>query len=302
MTRYLFLLTLLLLPMAAVAQDVVATEHATFVGEGPRFFAALVAGVVLALAFQLILTTLSVATGLQLAGDHDDDDFVDLSGLERHSAEPLSDRIHDKTDKVAAAARKFSTAAGLWAIVTASIALFFATWLAVELSLTDDLTAGAVLGLVIWGLFYIIIMRLEMRAASSVVGHVNRWAHTGFRSARKLAGGAMRKTGEMGHSDTMHNIAERVREEVFGDVEAERLKGRLQQYVREFQLSSPARPRGHPERHAPHVARPPRRRGFPHPPPEERGSRVHQGIARVAARHRARGRRTHHQRDRACPG
>jgi hypothetical protein len=68
------------------------------------------------------------------------------------------------------AVRKISTGFGLWALITTCIALFFASWLAVEISGAFTALAGVVLGLAIWGLFYIAMTALQVSAFSSLVG------------------------------------------------------------------------------------------------------------------------------------
>lgn len=239
MRTYLLLLVLIAaVPPLALAQEVVPNvpQVNTFFITATHFFVALVAGLILALAFQLVLTTLSLATGLQVVGSSWEEAYAESSaispGVER-------DRDSDTgapgrtTDRIASKARTFSTAFGIWSIVTASIALFFASWLATELSLAGDLISGAVLGLVIWGLFYIVLMRYEMSALGSLVGTLNRWAHSGLRTAQRAARGAMRGTRHAAQSDMASHITARVREEVFGDMELDRLRERLQAYVRD---------------------------------------------------------------------
>ncbi|MEO0928935.1 MAG: hypothetical protein AAFY63_24140, partial [Cyanobacteria bacterium J06643_13] len=45
-------------------RDIEAIQNSAFVFNGPQFFAALVAGVVLAFAFQLLFTNLGIAAGI----------------------------------------------------------------------------------------------------------------------------------------------------------------------------------------------------------------------------------------------
>ncbi len=56
-------------------------EDAALLYSGPQFFIALIAGVVLAFAFQLLLTNLTVAAGLSYMGQsHEDGDHQSDSG------------------------------------------------------------------------------------------------------------------------------------------------------------------------------------------------------------------------------
>lgn len=242
MRRYLLLLIpLLVAAPLALGQDVVTAEHATFIGTAGYFVVAALAGLVLALAFQLVLTTLSLATGLQVMGASWEDAYAGTGTYDDTYAGEMREgetaeaggAMGRATEKIAGKARTFSSAFGVWSIITASLALFFASWLATELSLASDLLAGAVLGLVIWGLFYIVLMRYEMSALGSLVGTLNRLAHSGLRTAQRATRAAVRGTRGAAHSDLASNITSRVREEIFGDVDTERFREQLRGYVRE---------------------------------------------------------------------
>jgi hypothetical protein len=98
-----------------------------------NFFIALVAGVVLAIAFELILTNLSVAAGLNVLG-----------GFTRPSRGKAGEHGGGAAggEGVIEKVRGITSIVGIWTLITASIALFFSSWLAVELSLTGSLLVG----------------------------------------------------------------------------------------------------------------------------------------------------------------
>lgn len=239
MRRYqLLLLLILALAPLALAQNIItpAPDVNTFIITGSRFFVAVVAGLVLALAFQLVLTTLSLATGLQVLGANWEQAYAEPSAITPASREDYDedrDRGESRTERVASKARSVSNAFGVWSVVTASVALFFASWLATELSLAADLLSAAVIGLVIWGLFYLVLMWYEMSALGSLVGTLNRWAHSGLRTAQRATRAAFRGGRDVAGSDVAQNITARVREEIFGDVEFDQLRDRIQTYVRQ---------------------------------------------------------------------
>src|SRR5690606_27901974 len=95
MRRYIILL-MLLLPFTNFAQNEIETTTPLLL-EGANFFVCIVAGVLLAIGFQLLLTVLSVAAGItaipeldehhhkhhdtQKYKDHDDDDDDDGMNL-----------------------------------------------------------------------------------------------------------------------------------------------------------------------------------------------------------------------------
>ena len=109
--------------------------------------------------------------------------------------------------------------------------MFFASWLAAELSLTSNATVGAILGLVIWGLFYVAMMTIEVSAVSSLVGSLVRVAGTGLRSVYNTTTSMFTKSDEQKMADTAAKVAGAVREEIFGNVDDDDVKKEIQSYV-----------------------------------------------------------------------
>ena len=124
--------------VATVAHELVTTEQASLIFSGPKFLVSLLAGVVMAFAFQLLLTNFSVAVGISSLGGNSspDDDSESLGGT----------------------IRKVEAAVGFWALVTASIALFIACFLAVKISLIDSALLGAIIGVVIWSTYFSVLV------------------------------------------------------------------------------------------------------------------------------------------------
>lgn len=143
----------------------------TFVFSSPQFLVALIAGVVMAFAFQLLLTNLSVAVGVSSLGESDSDS---------DAAEGLGTTI-----------RKISTAVGLWTLVTVSIALFVACFLAVKLAVVDSTVLGAITGVVIWSTYFFLLVWLGSTAVGSLIGSVFSTATSGFQGIMGTATAAL---------------------------------------------------------------------------------------------------------------
>lgn len=158
--KQLILIILLIFPVTAFAQDDV-DAIAPVLFQGANFFVCIVAGVILAIAFQLMLTALSVAAGITAMGNLDEHD---------HSHEHEHDHHHDHESGGMNIGEKISTGLGAWTMITTSIALFFASLLAVKLGLVGANFIGATLGLVIWAAFFIAMTYWEMSAVSSLIG------------------------------------------------------------------------------------------------------------------------------------
>ena len=143
--------------------------------DGPRFFVALLSGVILAFAFQLVLTNLSVAAGISYLGRSSDSDS--------HSGESGS---------LGGTVRKIGTAVGLWTLITVTIALLIASFLAVKLSLIiNNAFLGAVLGLVIWGAYFLLLMWVSSTTVGSLIGSVVNTATSGFQAIMGTATAAL---------------------------------------------------------------------------------------------------------------
>ena len=151
--------------MAPSATDIDTAEKAALVFSGPKFFTALISGVLLAFGFQLLLTNLSVAAGISYLGrsSHADSDKNDEEGF-------------------GGTIRKISTGVGIWTLVTVTLALFIACFLAVKLSLFDQWWFGAIVGLVIWATYFSLLVWVSSTTVGSLVGSVVNAATSGFQA------------------------------------------------------------------------------------------------------------------------
>lgn len=146
-------------------------EETALLYSGPQFFIALIAGVVLACAFQLLLTNLSVAAGLSYIGQsHDDGSHSDSS------SPPL---------------RHIGSKVGTWTLITVTVALFFACLLAVKLSLISSPVLGAIVGLVVWAAYFSLLVWVSSTTVGSLIGSVVNTATSGVQAIFGTAAAAL---------------------------------------------------------------------------------------------------------------
>ena len=100
------------------------------------FFIAIAAGIILAFAFQFILANLAVALGISAIGD-----IRKKKGGNSSDSDSSSDSSGSTPTGV-----KISTGAGIFMLVTLSLSLFFASMIAVRLSLVPGNITGFTLG------------------------------------------------------------------------------------------------------------------------------------------------------------
>jgi nucleoid DNA-binding protein len=170
----LYYKTHLWLAQIPVQDRVDSPENAALVFSGPQFFIALIAGVVLAFAIQLVLTNLSVAAGISYLGQQSD-----------------SDAGSDESGSLGGTIRKIGTAVGIWTLVTVSVALFIACLLAVNLSLVESAGLGAIVGLVIWATYFLLLVWVSSTTVGSLVGSVVNAATSSFQAIMGTATAAL---------------------------------------------------------------------------------------------------------------
>ncbi len=116
----------------------------------PQLIVGLLSGIAMAFAFQLLLTNLSVAA-IASPGD-------------------LTDIDTDSEDSLLSTIRGIETKIGLGVLVTVTIALFAACYLAVKLTLVSSTFVGAIVGVTIWSVYFTVVMWLGSRAVGSLIG------------------------------------------------------------------------------------------------------------------------------------
>ncbi|MEO0849259.1 MAG: MFS transporter [Cyanobacteria bacterium J06648_1] len=172
-------------------RDIEAIQNSAFVFNGPQFFAALVAGVVLAFAFQLLFTNLGIAAGISMAG--------------ASSSTSSSSDYDENSGGFGSTVKKIGMALGLGTLISVSLALFIASLLAVKLGLFVAPLSGAIVGLVIWATFFALMMLFSSRAIGSLLGSVVNTATSGMQS---ILGTATAAIGAGAASKQVVNTAE----------------------------------------------------------------------------------------------
>jgi hypothetical protein len=195
-------------------------EASSILFSGPKFLVALLAGILMAFAFQLLLTNFTVAVGVPLliSGDGDDDDEPDTLG-----------------GKV----RKIEAKIGLWALMTGSIALFGACYLAVKLSLIESASLGIIIGVVIWAGYFSLIMWLGSSAVGSLIGSLVSTATAGLQGLMGTATAAIGANVAKNQAiATAEEITASVRQELTSGFTPDKLKETLAGSLSSLQLPS----------------------------------------------------------------
>ncbi len=192
-----------------MTEGYVTPQEASLIFSGPQFLVALVSGIVMAIAFQLLLTNFSIAVGISALGE-------DLGG-------------DDDSDTVGGAIRKVEAKVGIWALITATIALFIASFLAVKLSLIESTVLGGIIGVVIWSTYFSLIAWLGSSAAGSLIGSLVSTATSGVQGIVGTATGALGANAAKNQMvSTAEDITAAVRRELTSGFDADSIKNTVE--------------------------------------------------------------------------
>jgi nucleoid DNA-binding protein len=187
----------------------VTPAQASVLTSGPRFFMALISGVILAFAFQLVLTNLSIAAGISYWGR--------VSNSETGVGE---------VGNFGGTIRKFGTVLGVWTLITVTLALLIACFLAVKLSLLIlDPRLGAILGLVIWGTYFLLLVWVSSTKMGSLIGSV---VHTATSGLQMLLGTV---TAALGARTGNQQVVATVRRELGSAIDSVSIQEKIEDYI-----------------------------------------------------------------------
>jgi hypothetical protein len=199
-------LEMLSLPLAQLVNEpgIIAIEE-DFLFSIPQFILALFSGLVMAVAFQFLLTNFAVA-------------FIATPGTPTGSDEDdLGDTI-----------RGIETKLGLFVLFGVSLSLFAANYLAVKLSLVSSATLGAIVGVVVWSTYFSLVVWLGSNAVGSLLGSFISAATSGVQGMMGAATAAIGANVAKNQAvSTAEEIAAVVRQELTAGINPEAIQKTL---------------------------------------------------------------------------
>jgi hypothetical protein len=183
-------------------------ETTALVFSSPQFIVALLAGVMMAFGFQLLLTNFSIA-------------FV---------ASPNTEVNEDveNSDSLGSAIAKIETKLGLWMVLTVSLAGFAACFLAVKLSLLNSTALGAITGVVIWSAYFSLLVWLGSTAIGSLIGSLISTATSGLQGILGTATAALGANAAKSQAvSTAEEITAAVRRELTSGLDSDSIQKTL---------------------------------------------------------------------------
>ncbi|HEY9641474.1 MAG TPA: sulfite exporter TauE/SafE family protein [Coleofasciculaceae cyanobacterium] len=184
---------------------------------GSQILAALVVGLLTAFAFQLLLTTFGVAVGMTALGFR-----------MRSQQAPSAPSSLAPASTTAQTIAKVGTAAGLGILITINTVLFAACFLAAKFTQIGDPVSGAIIGIVIWSGYFLILTWVSSATVTSLVGSFLGSATAGFRRIVAMIGDALSGQEEV---LTEAGAIALVRQEVRSALQGANLEKTVQEYL-----------------------------------------------------------------------
>ncbi|MGF1567622.1 MAG: MFS transporter [Nodosilinea sp.] len=208
-------------PNYLFAQYSPTTEFSSLVFlSGPQFFIALIAGLAMAFAFQFLLTNLTVAAGISSEADPFEEDEDKSWGQQ---------------------ARGIESKVGGWMLFTVNAALFTACFFAVKLTLIQSLQLGAIVGVVIWSGYFLLLLWAGSRTVGSALNAASSTASAGMQGvvgtvATVLGGSAVNAQIVNTVQASVEAVTEQLKSELSSDMAPDRLRENVASYLQKLRL------------------------------------------------------------------
>lgn len=226
MKKY-YILIALTFSTALQAQTPIVTNDVVLT---PSFFITILAGVVLALTFQFILTVISIAGGITAIGDIRKN-YVKSKVHPGDSKDNEDHKFDQDHSSDTAMGVKITTAFGIWSVVTSCVALFGATALALNLSTIESSAVNTTVALVIWALFFLILFYLETKIASSLIGGLISTATSGLKASASAISGMFTSSPETKVENIIGNTVDRIRAEFDSGFNSDKISSVLDNFL-----------------------------------------------------------------------
>ena len=197
----------------------------------PHFFVAIVAGVLLALGFQFILTALSVALGITAIGD--------LKESYVENKYKLKDNDDEDDDDGMDMGTMITTGFGLWSVITVGLSLFGATALAINLSLIANPVIAITLGLVIWATFFILLFYLESKLVNTLVGGLINTATAGLRASGEAVKGIFSTSKEKQIAHVAEDTIDKIRKDFSASFDPKMISETIDEFFKKLDKRVP---------------------------------------------------------------
>jgi len=182
---------------------------------GSQFFIALIAGVAMAFAFQFLLSNLSIATGIS-------------AGIN-----PTDTNANGWGKKI----RRIEAKVGSTTVFIVSSAVFAACFLAIKLTLIQQAGLGAIVAIVIWSVYFLLLLWVSSQAIGVLAGAVGTTASSGVQGVIATIGTALSGRGASSQiMNTVEASVDAVTKELRSVLSSGQLRDNLEDYISKLEV------------------------------------------------------------------
>ncbi len=202
----------------------------------PQFLIAIIAGILLALGFQIVLTAISLATGITAVGDVRE---TYIKNKHHFNGKDTIFDDGDDSDDTSNTGVVVSSAFGAWSLITVSISLFAATLLATKLTLVTSIPMVITLSLVIWSAFLMILFYFESKVASTLLGGLVGLATSGLKASGNTIKNMFTPSDETKVQHVLDSSIKKIRSEFSDFIDIDQFKNTLANVGKEVEQKIP---------------------------------------------------------------
>ncbi|MCW8109568.1 hypothetical protein OPS25_13750 [Alteromonas ponticola] len=191
-----------------------------------HFFISLIAGVMIAVGIQFLLSNLAIALGITAIGDVRD--YENTSGSSSSSS---SSSNSDSSSSTKSMGRKVTAGLGLFTTITMSISLFVAVWLATDLSMVSSALNGAILGLVVWAFFFLLALMVDVKLTTAICGNLVSLIQKGLAGTSSAVAGVFSTSDESKARSFAKETVKAIHDEVKKEFDTSDLDSKIKQYI-----------------------------------------------------------------------
>ena len=198
-----------------------------------HFFTSVLAGVIIAVGIQFLLSNLAVALGISAVGDLRDNKY--------NSSDNQSSNSSSDSSSPGSTGKKVISGLGIFSTVTMSISLFIGTWLALDLAQSTTILNGAITGLIIWALFFITCLYFDIKFTTSITGRLFSFIQTSVSKTGSALSGVFSSGSQPKPEEFAQKTVKAIHDEIRQEFDVSEIDKKIKSYIN--QASSDHSPR-----------------------------------------------------------
>ncbi|WP_218353776.1 hypothetical protein [Alteromonas lipotrueiana] len=214
-----------ILSIAALFSPIAMAQVQGSVSLAGHFFTSVLAGVIIAVGIQFLLSNLAVALGISAVGD-----IRDKQGNSSSSSNNSSQSSSDSSTP-GSMGQKVVSGLGLFSTITMSISLFVGTWLALDLAQSTTILNGAITGLIIWALFFIACLYFDIKFTTSITGRLFSFIQTGFSKTGSALSSVFSSNGQAKPEEFAQKTVKAIHDEIRQEFDVSEIDKKIKSYI-----------------------------------------------------------------------